>query len=137
MKYETRRQFYIRIPKIQLTDRELPDIFTNVVKRKTYLECQTLTLLKYNQKVCDVLFTRIEAYPIQIKDCEVEIINSCQLKVIINLLEYQLNLILGEKTVEELTTNIIEHISSLYKCCESIALLDMVRSKTDCIEYSY
>jgi DNA mismatch repair protein MSH4 len=51
MKYETRRQFYIRIPTTELVDRELPTIFTNTVKRKGYLECQTIALLKFNQKV--------------------------------------------------------------------------------------
>jgi hypothetical protein len=33
----------------------------------------------------------------------------------------------GEHTINDLTENIVRHMSSLYKCCESIALLDMVR----------
>lgn len=51
MKYETRRQFYIRIPVTELVHRELPPIFINAIKRKGFLECQTLTLIKFNQKV--------------------------------------------------------------------------------------
>jgi DNA mismatch repair protein MSH4 len=51
MKYETRRQFYIRIPTTELSGRELPVVFINCVKRKGYIECQSLDLLKFNQKV--------------------------------------------------------------------------------------
>jgi DNA mismatch repair protein MSH4 len=51
MKYETRRQFYIRVPTTELSECELPVVFTNCIKQKGYVECQTLDLLKFNQKV--------------------------------------------------------------------------------------
>jgi hypothetical protein len=33
---------------------------------------------------------------------------------------------LGEETVNQLADDIRQHMSNLYKCCESISLLDMV-----------
>ncbi|KAF1953836.1 hypothetical protein CC80DRAFT_537117 [Byssothecium circinans] len=54
IKYETSRGFYIQIPKSDLEQfehRQLPPVFTNVVKRKNYVECQTLELMKRNQKI--------------------------------------------------------------------------------------
>jgi DNA mismatch repair protein MSH4 len=51
LKYETARHFYIRIPTSELDGRDLPPIFTNVVRRKKNIECQTLELMKRNQKV--------------------------------------------------------------------------------------
>ncbi|KAF2666034.1 DNA mismatch repair protein Msh4 [Microthyrium microscopicum] len=95
IKFEVGRQFYIRFPKGDLTERFLPDVFINVVKRKDNLECQSLELLKLNQKI---------------RDCELEIMQQC------------------EKAVNELMDQIRQHMSSLYKCCESIALLDMLAS---------
>lgn len=53
MKYDTARQYYIRISASELEDRDLPAIFINVFKRKNLIECQTLDLLKLNQKIID------------------------------------------------------------------------------------
>ncbi|KAL8867287.1 MAG: hypothetical protein Q9174_005758 [Haloplaca sp. 1 TL-2023] len=53
MKYDTARQFYIRIAVSELEERNLPEIFINAFKRKAYIECQTLDLLKLNQKIID------------------------------------------------------------------------------------
>ena len=54
LKYDPARQYYIRIPTSELEERDpLPDIFINQYRRKTYLECQTLDLLKWNQKIAD------------------------------------------------------------------------------------
>lgn len=53
MRYDTARQFYIRINTSELEGRNLPDIFINAFRRKTYVECQTLDLLKLNQKIID------------------------------------------------------------------------------------
>lgn len=53
MKYDTARQFYIRIAASELEERNLPDIFINVFKKKNMIECQTLDLLKWNQKIMD------------------------------------------------------------------------------------
>jgi DNA mismatch repair protein MSH4 len=51
LKYESARQFYIRIPASQIEGRDLPPIFTNVIRRKKNIECSTLELMKRNQKV--------------------------------------------------------------------------------------
>lgn len=53
MKYDTARQYYIRIAASELEDRNLPDVFINVFKKKNMIECQTLDLLKWNQKIMD------------------------------------------------------------------------------------
>ena len=53
MKYDTARQYYIRIATSELEDRNLPDIFINVFKKRNIIECQTLDLLKWNQKIMD------------------------------------------------------------------------------------
>lgn len=53
MKYDTARQYYIRIAASELEDRNLPDVFINVFKKRNIIECQTLDLLKWNQKIMD------------------------------------------------------------------------------------
>ena len=53
MKYDTARQYYIRIAASELDDRNLPDVFINVFKKRNMIECQTLDLLKWNQKIVD------------------------------------------------------------------------------------
>ncbi|KAL8900796.1 MAG: hypothetical protein Q9207_005517 [Kuettlingeria erythrocarpa] len=53
MKYDTARQYYIRIAVSELEDRDLPAVFINVFRRKNKIECQTLDLLKINQKIID------------------------------------------------------------------------------------
>ena len=47
------RQHYIRLPVSELEDRTLPDVFINIVRRKKYIECQTLDLRKHNLKIAD------------------------------------------------------------------------------------
>ncbi|KAJ4370694.1 MutS protein msh4 [Neocucurbitaria cava] len=51
LKYDNARQFYIKIPASELEGRALPPIFTNIVRRKKNIECQTLELMKRNQKI--------------------------------------------------------------------------------------
>ncbi|KAL8819842.1 MAG: hypothetical protein Q9223_001817 [Gallowayella weberi] len=53
MRYDTARQYYIRIATSELEDRPLPEIFINSFRKKNYVECQTLDLLKLNQKIID------------------------------------------------------------------------------------
>lgn len=53
MKFDTARQFYIQLNATDLEDRILPPIFTNVHKKKGMIECQTLDLMKRNQKIVD------------------------------------------------------------------------------------
>lgn len=54
LKYENARQFYIRIPAHEVDGRDLPPVFTNIIRRKKNIECQTLELMKRNQKVVQV-----------------------------------------------------------------------------------
>ncbi|KAF3044696.1 MutS protein msh4 [Didymella heteroderae] len=54
LKYENARQFYMKIPSTELDGRELPAVFTNVIRRKNNIECQTLELMKRNQKAINV-----------------------------------------------------------------------------------
>lgn len=51
LKYEPARQFYIQIPAQELEERPLPPVFTNVFRKKKAIQCQTLELMKRNQKV--------------------------------------------------------------------------------------
>lgn len=47
MKYDPLRQYYIRIAMAELEEKErLPEVFINAYRKKTFLECQTLDLLK-------------------------------------------------------------------------------------------
>ena len=47
------RQYYIQIPISELEDRDLPEVFINQFRRKRMVQCQTLDLLKLNQKIID------------------------------------------------------------------------------------
>ncbi|KAI9739771.1 MAG: MutS protein msh4 [Cirrosporium novae-zelandiae] len=53
LQYDPARQYYFRIPLVGLADRVIPPVFTNIIRKKTYIECQTLALMKQNQKVLD------------------------------------------------------------------------------------
>ena len=53
LKFETARQYYIRIPISELEDKLLPAIFINRFRKKNMIECQTLELVKLNQKITD------------------------------------------------------------------------------------
>ncbi|KAK5101573.1 MutS protein msh4 [Exophiala xenobiotica] len=54
LKYDTARQFYIRIKANELeSGTDLPGVFVNVFRKGKFIECQTLDLIKYNQKIKD------------------------------------------------------------------------------------
>lgn len=53
IKYDPARQFFIVIPTSELQDRDVPEIFINIFRRKGKIECQTLELMKLNQKIAD------------------------------------------------------------------------------------
>ena len=53
MKYDTARQYYIHIDALELEEGNLPDVFINVFRKRNTIECQTLDLLKWNQKIVD------------------------------------------------------------------------------------
>ncbi|KAK5137638.1 hypothetical protein LTR08_007933 [Meristemomyces frigidus] len=52
-KFDNVRQFYMRLPANELEQRDLPAIFINVFRKKNMVECQTLDLMKRNQKIAD------------------------------------------------------------------------------------
>ncbi|KAF2112484.1 muts domain V-domain-containing protein [Lophiotrema nucula] len=51
LKFDPARQFYIQIPAQELEERPLPPVFTNVFRKKNMIQCQTLELMKRNQKI--------------------------------------------------------------------------------------
>ena len=53
LKFDPARQFYIRIALQEINAAELPDVFINRFRRRNALECQTLELVKLNQKIAD------------------------------------------------------------------------------------
>jgi DNA mismatch repair protein MSH4 len=50
-KFDNPRQFYLRLQTAELEQRDLPPVFINVFRKKDNIECQTLDLLKRNQKI--------------------------------------------------------------------------------------
>ncbi|KAK0282897.1 MutS protein msh4 [Friedmanniomyces endolithicus] len=52
-KFENGRQFYMRLKADELEQRDLPAVFINVYRKKDIIECQTLDLMKRNQKIAD------------------------------------------------------------------------------------
>ncbi|EMC91499.1 hypothetical protein BAUCODRAFT_79898 [Baudoinia panamericana UAMH 10762] len=52
-KFDSSRHFYMRIRAEELEQRNLPAVFINVFRKKDLIECQTLDLLKLNQKIAD------------------------------------------------------------------------------------
>lgn len=53
LKFETSRQYYLRLAATDIQDTSLPDIFINICRRKKFIEFQTLDLVKLNQRVTD------------------------------------------------------------------------------------
>ncbi|KAG9783921.1 hypothetical protein KCU88_g2889, partial [Aureobasidium melanogenum] len=53
LKFEPGRQFYIRFPAVQVEDKSMPEAFVNVYRKNKWIECQTLELIKMNQKIKD------------------------------------------------------------------------------------
>lgn len=52
-RYDPARQYYISIPAAEIEERELPAVLINIFRRRGKVECQTLELLKLNQKITD------------------------------------------------------------------------------------
>ncbi|KAJ5648719.1 hypothetical protein N7490_005091 [Penicillium lividum] len=51
LKYDSARQYYICIPSAE--PEPLPDVLINIYRKKNHVECQTLDLVKLNQKITD------------------------------------------------------------------------------------
>ncbi|KAI7199787.1 hypothetical protein D0869_10288 [Hortaea werneckii] len=94
-KFDQTRQFYIRLPADELVDRNLPPVFINVYKKNNMIECQTLDLLKRNQRISDA---------------------------------HNEVLLMSDNAVRTLTADVREYMSTAFKICEGIAMLDMLSS---------
>ena len=94
-KFDNARQFYLRLRAEELEQRNLPPVFINVFRKKDNIECQTLDLLKRNQKI---------------SDAHTEVI------------------LMSDKAVQALIADVRRHMSSLFRICEGIAMLDMLAS---------
>ncbi|KAG9238562.1 DNA mismatch repair protein-like protein MutS [Amylocarpus encephaloides] len=92
-RYDNSRLYYLRVLETEFEERPWPDILVNRYRKKSYIECQTLNLMKLNQRIAD---------------SHAEVV------------------LTSDKTVQELLDNIRGEISSLFKVCESIAVLDMI-----------
>ncbi|KAF2419048.1 DNA mismatch repair protein MutS [Tothia fuscella] len=95
LKYDLVRQLYIELKASELANRELPPEFINVVKKQNKVECQTLALMKINQKI---------------SNAHNEVLD------------------MSVREVEGLIDALRAQMSSLFKSCESIGLLDMLAS---------
>jgi DNA mismatch repair protein MSH4 len=50
-KFETSRCYYLKIPETEFEGRQIPEGLINRVRKKGYIECQTMDLMKFNQKI--------------------------------------------------------------------------------------
>lgn len=94
-KFDNPRQFYVRLRAEDLEARNLPAVFINVFRKKDNIECQTLELLKLNQKIADA---------------HTEVI------------------LMSDNTVQALIADVRQHMGSLFRICEGVAMLDMLAS---------
>lgn len=53
LKFDPARHYYLRIAGSEFEAKPMPEILINVVRRKQHIECQTLDLMKMNQKLRD------------------------------------------------------------------------------------
>lgn len=52
-RYEAARRYYLRLSAKEFETRALPDILINQFRKKGFIECQTLDLMKLNQRIED------------------------------------------------------------------------------------
>ncbi|KAH8815411.1 DNA mismatch repair protein-like protein MutS [Xylogone sp. PMI_703] len=52
-KFDNSRRYYLRVAESDFPDRQLPDILINRFRRRGYIECQTLDMVKLNQRIED------------------------------------------------------------------------------------
>ncbi|ETS04648.1 hypothetical protein M419DRAFT_73388 [Trichoderma reesei RUT C-30] len=53
LKFDNRRMYWFRIPTADLDIESIPPEFINVIPKKKHIECQTLDLVKLNQRLLD------------------------------------------------------------------------------------
>lgn len=92
-RYDNARRYWLRISEGNFDGRSLPDVLINQYRKKGFIECQTLDLLKLNQRIED---------------------------------SHQEVVLMSDKTIQDLLDNIRVEIPSLFRVCESIAMLDML-----------
>lgn len=52
-RYDNSRRYWLRISESDFDERSLPDVLINRYRKRGYLECQTLDLVKLNQRIED------------------------------------------------------------------------------------
>lgn len=92
-RYDNSRRYWLRIHESDFEDRLLPEVLINRFRKKGFIECQTLDLMKLNQRI---------------EDSHKEVI------------------LMSDKTIQELLNDVRGQIPSLFRICESIAMLDMI-----------
>ncbi|RYP22856.1 hypothetical protein DL765_001452 [Monosporascus sp. GIB2] len=53
VKFDSLRQFWLRLRRSDFEDRALPDLLINVVQKGVWIECQTLILVQLNNRITD------------------------------------------------------------------------------------
>jgi DNA mismatch repair protein MSH4 len=53
IRYENARRYYLRIAEVDFQDRGVPDVLINRFRKNGHIECQTLDLVKLNQRIQD------------------------------------------------------------------------------------
>jgi DNA mismatch repair protein MSH4 len=92
-RYEPARKYYLRISENSFDDQVMPNELVNCFRKKRFIECQTLEMMKLNQRIQD---------------------------------SHQEVVMMSDKTIRELLDDIRGEIPTLYRVCESIALLDVL-----------
>lgn len=93
--FDESRRYYFKISTLAKLDDELLEIFINRVKKKDRIECQTLHLVKLNQRLED---------------------------------SHQEVVLMSDKIIQTLLDDVRDKISTLFRACEAIAMLDMLAS---------
>ncbi|KAK6516359.1 MutS protein msh4 [Arthrobotrys conoides] len=55
IKYDAQRGYYLRLPVADIEDAPLPPIFVNIMKKKKFVECTTLDIMKRNARIGDAM----------------------------------------------------------------------------------
>jgi len=93
LKFDNARGFYMHIAVADLEGRALPQVFTNIFRKKNMIECQTVEIMKRNQKIAA---------------------------------SNQEVLLMSDEAIQLLLEEIRGEVSTLFKICESVAMLDML-----------
>ncbi|KAI0013156.1 DNA mismatch repair protein-like protein MutS [Xylariaceae sp. FL0662B] len=91
--YNDNRGFWLRLRQSDFEGGPFPDVFINTVYKGTWIECQTLDMVKFNNRIAD---------------------------------SHNEVILLSDKVVQDLLDAIRIHVPTLFRVCESIALVDMI-----------